>query len=124
MDVCGLMQIDFVGGNIYFVTFIDDHSRMLWTCLIKRKYEVFKVFKKFKSMVERQSRHKLKVFKTDGRGEYVSKYFEMFCDQEWIVHDGVPPYTLQQNDVSKRKNQLIMNMVISMLKRKNFPKEL
>lgn len=28
-DVCGRMQVNFVGDNIYFVTFIDDHSRKL-----------------------------------------------------------------------------------------------
>ena len=54
---------------INIVTFIDDYSRKLWTYLIKMKHEVFEVFKKFKSMVESQSGHKLKVLKTDGGGE-------------------------------------------------------
>ena len=60
-------------GNKYFVTFIDDFSRKLWTYLIKKKSEVIEVFTKFKSMVERQSGRKLKVLRTDGGGEYVSK---------------------------------------------------
>lgn len=87
------MHVDSIGGNRYFVTFIDDHSRMLWTYLINRKGEVCEVFKKFKSMFERQIVHKLKVLKMDGEGEYVSKDFERFCDQEGIVHEVVPPYT-------------------------------
>ena len=53
-DVYGPMQVNSYGGNRYFVTFIDDFSRKLWIYLIKRKDEVFDVFKKFKSMVERQ----------------------------------------------------------------------
>lgn len=32
-------------------------------------------------MVERQSDHKTKTLKTDGRGEYVSNDFGKFCDQ-------------------------------------------
>lgn len=28
-DVCGLMQVDSIGGNKYFDTFINDHSRKL-----------------------------------------------------------------------------------------------
>lgn len=91
--VCGPMQVDSIGGNKYFVTFIDSHNRKLWTYLINRKDNVFKVFKKIKSMVERQSNHKLKVLKIYGRGEYVSKYFERFCDQEGMVHEVVPSYT-------------------------------
>lgn len=74
-DVCGPMQVDSIGGNRYFVTFTNDHSRKLWTYLIKRKDELFEVFKKFKYMVERQNGHKLKVLKTYGGGEYVSKDF-------------------------------------------------
>ena len=71
-DVCGPMQVDSYGGNRYFVTFIDDFSRKLWIYLIKRKDEVFDVFKRFKSMAERQSGHKVKILKTDGGGEYTS----------------------------------------------------
>lgn len=88
------IQVDLIGGNRYFITFIDDHSRNLWTYLIKRKDEVFEVFKNFKSMVERQSGHKLKVLKMDGGCEYVSKHFERFCNQEGIAHEVVPSYTL------------------------------
>ena len=53
-------------GNKYFVTFIDDFSRKLWTHLIKKKSEVIEVFAKFKFMVERQNGRKLKVLRTDG----------------------------------------------------------
>jgi len=44
------------GGNKYFVSFIDEHNRMIWLHLIKAKSEVFEVFKRFKAMVERQSK--------------------------------------------------------------------
>ena len=52
-DVCGPIQVDSIGGNRYFVTFIDDFSRKLWTYLIKKKSEVIEVLTKLKSMVER-----------------------------------------------------------------------
>lgn len=94
-DVCELMQVDSIGENRYFVTFIDDHSRKLWTYLIKKKDEVLEVFKKFKSMVERQNSYKIKVLKTDCGGEYVSNDLGKFCDQKGIVHEVVLPYTLQ-----------------------------
>src|SRR4051812_48979716 len=83
-DVCGPIQVDSNGGNKYFVTSIDDFSRKLWTYLIKKKSEVIEVFAKFKSMVERQSGRKLKVLRTDGGGEYVSKDFDMLCEKEGL----------------------------------------
>ena len=89
-DICGPIQVDSIGGNRYFVTFIDDFSQKLWTYLIKKKSEVIEVFTKFKSMVERQSGRKL-----DGGGEYVSKDFDKLCEKEGIVHEVVPPYTPQ-----------------------------
>jgi hypothetical protein len=46
--------------------------------LIKGKSEVFEVFRKFKSLVEKQSGHKVKTIKVDGGGEYVSSEFDTF----------------------------------------------
>ena len=91
-------------GNKYFITFIDDFSRKLWTYLIKKKSKVIEVFAKFKSMVERQSGRKLKVLRTVGGREYVSKDFDRLCEKEGIVHEVVPPYTPQQNGIAERKN--------------------
>lgn len=123
-DVCGPMQVESTGGNKYFVSFIDDFSRKLWVYLIKKKSDVLDVFMKFKSMVERQSGLKLKVLRSDGGGEYVSKEFDTMCEREGIVHEVVPPYTPQQNGTAERKNRTIMNMVRSMLNGKHLPKEL
>ena len=80
-------------SNIYFIIFIDDFSRKLWTYLIKNKSEVIEVFAKFKSMVEIQSGRKLKVLRTNGGGEYVSKDFNKLCEKEGVMHEVVPPYT-------------------------------
>jgi hypothetical protein len=62
------MQVDSYGGNKYFVSFVDDFSRKMWTYLISKKSEVLSVFKKFKLIVERQSGNKLKTLRTDGGG--------------------------------------------------------
>lgn len=69
--------MDSIGSNKYFVTFIDDFSKKLWT--FKKKSGVLDVFTKFKSMVERQIGQKLKTLRTGGGGEYVSNYFDALC---------------------------------------------
>lgn len=41
-----------LGGPKYFVSFIDDYSRRLWIYPIKKKSDVFSIFKHFKALVE------------------------------------------------------------------------
>jgi hypothetical protein len=36
-DVCGPMKTKTLGGCLYFVIFIDDHSRKVWVYTLKRK---------------------------------------------------------------------------------------
>ena len=53
----------------------------------------------------------------------MSKDFDRLCEKEVIMHEAVSPYTPQQNGIVERKNRTIMNMVRSVLKGKNLPKE-
>jgi len=52
-DVCRPMQAETPSGNRYIITFVDDFTRKMWSYPIKRKNEVFSVFKRFKKLVER-----------------------------------------------------------------------
>ena len=64
-DICGPMQTVTKAGNRYFLTFIDDCTRMCWVYFLRYKSEVFSVFKKFKTTVELQSGYKLKKLRSD-----------------------------------------------------------
>lgn len=57
-DICGPMQVSSVGGARYFVTFIDDMSRMIYVRCLKRRDEMFNAFKEFKESVERETSKK------------------------------------------------------------------
>nr|GFB93113.1 retrovirus-related Pol polyprotein from transposon TNT 1-94 [Tanacetum cinerariifolium] len=56
-------------GAKYFVSFIDDNSRRCWVYPIKKKSDVFEVFKVYKARVELDSRKKIKCLGTDNGGE-------------------------------------------------------
>jgi hypothetical protein len=47
-DVCGPTQVSSLGGSRYYVTFIDDETRKKWVYCIRKKYDVFDTFKKWK----------------------------------------------------------------------------
>ncbi|GMQ07023.1 hypothetical protein CsSME_00051392 [Camellia sinensis var. sinensis] len=59
-DVCGPLKPMSNGQNRYFLTFIDDYSRKTWVYFLKRKLEVFSIFKEFKVFVEKQSGYYIK----------------------------------------------------------------
>jgi len=46
--MCGPFEVKLIGGNSYFVTFIDEFTRKVWIYLLAKKSEVFSVFKKFR----------------------------------------------------------------------------
>ena len=84
-DVCGPMKIMFFGGARYFLTFIDDFSRKTWVYVLKAKNEVLAMFKKWKTLVERQSEYVVKVFRMDNGEEYVSKAFHKILSKHDIA---------------------------------------
>ena len=74
-DICGPLETPSLGGNKYFITFIDDFSRKLWVYCIKEKSAAFTIFKIFKAHVEVESDHKIKVLRSDRGEEYTSNAF-------------------------------------------------
>ncbi|KAI5344202.1 hypothetical protein L3X38_012079 [Prunus dulcis] len=75
-DICGPMQTVTKAGNRFFLTFIDDCTRMCWVYFLRHKSEALCVFKKFKATVELQSGYKLKKLRSDRGGEYTSVEFD------------------------------------------------
>ncbi|KAL4367990.1 hypothetical protein GQ457_05G026520 [Hibiscus cannabinus] len=112
-----------LGGNKYFILFIDDFTRMTWVYFMKEKSQVFKVFKKFKALAEVQSGCKLQKLISIRGKEYTSTKFDLFCEDEGIEHQLTVGYTPQKNGVSERKNRTVMEMARCMLMEKNLPKK-
>lgn len=56
----------------YYVSFIDDLSRYTWIFPLAQKSDVSSVIKRFKPFVENLLSSKLKIFRSDGGGEYVN----------------------------------------------------
>ena len=70
------MDVETLGGNKYFITFIDDATRKLWVYLLKSNDQVFQYFLQFYAMVEREIGRKLKCLMSNNGGEYTSREFE------------------------------------------------
>ena len=104
-DVCGPFEVKSIGGNSYFVTFIDEFTRKICIYLLAKKSDVFGVFKKFWLLVQNESGEMIRRLRTDGGVEYISTEFNNFCSSNGINHEVTAPYTPQHNGISERKNR-------------------
>ena len=120
-DVCGPLNIASVGGSLYFTTLIDDHSNFLWVYMLKQKSDFLDVFMEWIAMIENQTERKVKEFRSDNGGEYVSKEFKKVCKERGIALQPTIPYTPQQNGVAERMNRTIMENVRATLYHLNLP---
>jgi len=102
------------GDGLYFVTFIDDHSRKLWVYVLKTNDQVLGVFKQFQVIVERETGKKLKCVRTDNNGEYCGP-FDEYCRQQGIRQKKTSPKTPQLNGLAKRMNRTLMERVRCLL---------
>ncbi|KAE8692180.1 putative ROP-interactive CRIB motif-containing protein 6 [Hibiscus syriacus] len=112
-DVWGPSKTSSLGGNHYFVTFVDDFSRRVWVYLMKSKDEVLQIFLKWKNMIENQTGRKIKRLRTNNGGEYKSDPFFYVCHEYGIVRHFTVRHTPQQNGVAERMNRTLLEKVQS-----------
>lgn len=114
-DVCGPLRVPSDGGSVYFLTFIDDWSRMTFVYFLKQKSEVAESIKDFIEYAERQTECKVKRLRSDNGGEYGSKTLSDYLRQRGIVFEKTEPYMPQQNGVAERCNSILMDKARSMM---------
>ena len=114
-DICGKMQTRSCTRYEYFVTFIDDTSRLVNVAFLKEKSEVLHHFKVFVERVEVQTGKRVETLRSDGGGEYGSKAFKAYLESKGIRHEKTNAYTLQENGVAERMNRTLVESACAML---------
>ncbi|KAK2977921.1 hypothetical protein RJ640_000925 [Escallonia rubra] len=107
-DVCGPTTVKSLGGNFYFVSFIDDASRKTWIHAIREKSDVYHTFKKWKALVENETGNNVKCLKSDNGGEYRDGGFQEYCSNNGIRLIRTVKRTPQENGLAERMNRTIM----------------
>ena len=120
-DLCGPTTPMTHGGNRYIFVVVDDHTRYMWSMLLKQKSDAFCKFKRLRSLVESETGEKIQTFRTDRGGEFVNHDFDSYCDGAGIRRHLTAPYTPQQNGVVERRNRTLMEMARSLLKHMSMP---
>ncbi|XP_042946560.1 uncharacterized protein LOC122279793 isoform X3 [Carya illinoinensis] len=106
----------------YFVTFVDDYSRVTWLFLIKARSELLSIFQMFWKQIKTQFNKKVQILRSDNGREYLSGAFATYLSDKGIVHQTSCSYTPQQNGVAERKNRHLLDVTRALLLHMHVPK--
>ncbi|CAN1141771.1 Retrovirus-related Pol polyprotein from transposon TNT 1-94 [Linum perenne] len=121
-DVWGPSKISTLSGKKWFITFIDDHTRMCWLYFFTTKTEVEGIFRQFHKMVYTQFGVGISILRTDNGTEFFNTSLDSFLKSEGIVHQSSCPYTPQQNGIAERKNRHLLEVARALMFSTNVPK--
>jgi hypothetical protein len=123
-DLCGPLPVTSLGGNNYFVTVLDDYSKLSMVRPLTRKSDVPAVVKNILTFLENQSGHTVKCMRCDNGSEYINGELESFCLNKGIKLETTVRYTPEQNGAAERLNRTLMEKVRPMLSATSLPKYL
>jgi len=118
IDVWGPFSEPTVEGFRYFLTIVDDHTRVTWVYLLRLKSDVLTVFPEFLQMVETQFDKRVRCVRSDNAPEL--KFTELYRRLGIIPYHSCPE-TPEQNSVVERKHQHILNVARALLFQSNLP---
>ncbi|KAK2972307.1 hypothetical protein RJ640_014365 [Escallonia rubra] len=121
-DVWGPCPILSKSGFRYFVTFVDDFSRMTWIYFMKNRSEVFAHFSAFCAEIKTQFNVHVHILRSDNAKEYMSGSFQNYMNQHGILHQSSCTDTPAQNGVAERKNRHLLETARALLFQMKVPK--
>eukprot|EP00961_Rhodomonas_salina_P113047 1520957-Rhodomonas_salina.1 len=115
MDLCGPMPVSSLGGSNYFITFLDDYSKLSLVYPVERKSDTASIVREVITLLENQSGYKVQRVRTDNGSEYVNEMLESYFKSKGIKPETSIRYTPQQNGAAERLNRTLMEKVRCML---------
>ncbi|CAI7738693.1 unnamed protein product [Closterium sp. NIES-54] len=123
MDLVGPMRTEGTGGELYFLTMVDEWSRFTWAHPLSKKSDAAAAIKEdWLPMVERQAMRLVKVLRIDRGGEFLGAEVTKFLKKNGIRHQLTCPGTLQQNGIAERANRTISEAAKTLLGAAGMPR--
>jgi len=114
-DLSGPFLVPSNGNSLYYITLIDDATRVAWVRFMNQKSETNKIVKDFVAEMELQNHKTPAAFRMDNGGEYITKDLKGFFTSKGIIHEFSPPYSPESNRVAERLNRTIGESLRAML---------
>lgn len=105
------LDVDGFNGEKYFVTFIEDYSRIARAYPIKNKSEVYDKFVEYFNILKNYAEGPLCEFRCDNGKEFLNKEFYNLAKNEGFRIFPCIAYNHQLNGVAERYNRTIMDRV-------------
>ncbi|RWR75576.1 Zinc finger, CCCH-type [Cinnamomum micranthum f. kanehirae] len=99
----------------YYVIFVDECTRFTWYFPLKKKSDFYQCFVDFYKYVKTQFARKIRIFQSDGGGEFSDTRFGSFLLHKGIIHRKSCPHTPQQNGLAERKHRNVTELGLTLL---------
>ena len=103
-------------GEKYFISIIDDYSKLARVYPIKTKAEVYECFVDYINVVENLTGKKIKTVVCDNGKEYMNANIYRLFREKGITMKPCPPYVHELNGVAERYNRSVMDTARCLLK--------
>ncbi|XP_019258757.1 PREDICTED: uncharacterized protein LOC109236973 [Nicotiana attenuata] len=122
IDIWGPYHTRTYNGFRYFITLVDDFSRVTWTHLLTCKSDALPVLKAFVSMVKVHFHSSVQIFRSDNAFELGgSSECKTFFSDNGILYQTSIPHTPQQNGVVERKHKHLLEVSRALLFQSKLP---
>ncbi|KAG8483501.1 hypothetical protein CXB51_023279 [Gossypium anomalum] len=121
LDVWGPYRVSTHSGHRFFLTIVDDHTRMTWVYLLKLKSDVVIALKKFFLMVQTQFSAVIQTVRSDNGSEFFNSSCSSFFESLGIIHQSSCIDTPQQNGIAERKHRHLLEIARALRFHSNVP---
>lgn len=121
IDLWGAYRISTHSGHRYFLTIVDDYTRMTWLYLLKTKHDTPETLKQFIAMVHNQFSVSIKCIRSDNGTEFFNQVCTPLFSFLGIIHQSSCVDTPQQNGVAERKHKHLLEVARALKFQGNLP---
>lgn len=114
-DIWGPYKVSTRKKFTYFLTIVDDNSRMTWIYLLQRKSDFLKTLELFNSFVKNQFKSSIKVLRSDNAREFDDEECRKFFQAQGIMHQTSCNYRPQQNARVERKHRHVLEVARALM---------
>ncbi|KAL4347752.1 hypothetical protein GQ457_17G011290 [Hibiscus cannabinus] len=121
IDLWGPYRVSTHSHHRYFLTIVDDCSRMTWVYLLRVKNDDVLYLKQFLTLVKTQFSSNTKIIRSDNGTEFFNSACSTLFTTLGLVHQSSCVHTPQQNGVVERKHRHLLEVARALRFQSNVP---